>query len=190
MAICLQVIHWACEHPQETPPLTIYFMDEEEVGLKGSIAYLTQHRVKDLRCLLNLEMLGMGDRFALWPLHESDHSPMISAAQSAAAKLGTSVTAFDRIVTNTADHVSFRNVGVRDCFSLTGISTKELSAAEEYYAAMKRRAGLEELTLIMQKAPVFEHYHRETDTADKLNEQSLARAALLAWLTLTGLKAD
>jgi Zn-dependent M28 family amino/carboxypeptidase len=184
IAVCLNIIDRFIQNPPVNTGLRLFFFDEEESGLKGSAAYTRQFGVADLTGLLNLELVGMGDKFALWPINAKSSGPLLETFEQAAKKAGISATRFDNIITNTADHVSFRKAGLADAFTITCISDKDMQTAAQYYTAMAKGAGAHQLQTIISQAPVFAHYHQPTDTWDKLDENAIIKTAAVIWDTL------
>jgi Iap family predicted aminopeptidase len=62
----------------------VFFFDEEETGLKGSRAYIREYGTEDLVGLLNMELVGMGDKFALWPVEAASSGQLIKAFEGVA----------------------------------------------------------------------------------------------------------
>lgn len=162
----------------------VFFFDEEETGLLGSRAYVAQHGVQDLKGLLNLELVGMGDRFALWPVEATRRGPLLQAFEAVAQHQRVSCHRFDQIVTNTADHVPFRQAGLPDAFTLTVIASQDIATAQAYYQALAQQADAGQLMNILAQAPLFRHYHQPTDTYEKLSEATLRMAAAAVWETI------
>lgn len=187
VAVCLELLARLKKKMFRDFGVIVFFFDEEETGLHGSAAYLEAYGHIDITGLMNLEMLGMGDRFALWSLNEQAAGRVLNAFEQVAAHNGIPCHRFDRIVTNIADHMSFRDAGLKDAFSITCISEKELEVAQLYYKAMSNKADMEQLRQIMRQAPLFVHYHRPTDKSEHLNERSLQMAADAVWSTLCNL---
>jgi len=187
MAVCLGVLQKLQEHKFIRFQVAVFFFDEEEVGLKGSQAYINHYGLTNLQSLINLEMLGQGDRFALWQLNENDRGRAIEAFEKVAAEAGFFCGRFDKIVTNYADHVSFREAGLDDAFSVTCISTEDLLVARKFYEAQQKGAGIDILQDIIGQAPLFRHYHQPSDKTEYLNEDSLQMALNAIWGTLMDL---
>ena len=186
IAVCLNIIGQFNQKGHTGMGLRIFFFDEEETGLKGSAAYTHQYGIADLTGLLNLELVGMGDKFALWPVNQQHAGSLLRAFERAARKNNVQSTRFDKIITNTADHLSFRNAGLADAFTITCISDKDLSAAGRYYNALEGGAGHDALFDILSRAPVFTHYHQPTDTWEKIDEGAILMTANTIWDTITG----
>lgn len=185
IAVCLNIIERFIQNPPHHTGIRVFFFDEEENGLKGSAAYTRQYGVADLTGLLNLELVGVGDKFAVWPVNAKSTGPLLEAFEQSAQKAGIGATRFDNIITNTADHLSFRKAGLADAFTITCITDKDLQAAAAYYAAMRQGIGADKLRTILSQAPVFTHYHQPTDTWDKLDEKAIERTAATIWDTIS-----
>ena len=170
--------------------IRVFFFDEEENGLKGSRAYVQEFGRWEIKKgkmlgLINLEMLGQGDKLALWNLDENEKVGKVLGMLEKTAKQNSVFTKrFDQIVTNSADHVSFRNAKLQDAFTITSISDNDIEISASYYKAQDLGASLITLMDIIQKAPIFQHYHKPTDLSTFLNEKSMQRVSELIWKTL------
>jgi Zn-dependent M28 family amino/carboxypeptidase len=162
----------------------VFFFDEEETGLKGSRAYVAHYGVEDLAGLLNLELVGMGDKFALWPVEAARRGPLLQAFEAVAQRRQVSCRRFDQIVTNTADHVPFRQAGLHDAFTITCITDQDMAIAQQYFQAVAQQADTSKLMEILTQAPLFRHYHQPTDTYEKLSEAALAMTSAAVWETI------
>lgn len=166
----------------------VFFFDEEETGLKGSRAYVAQHGTQDLAGLLNLELVGMGDKLALWPVEVARQEPLLSAFEATARRQHVGVSRFGQLVTNTADHVPFRSAGLADAFTITCITDQDVAVAQRYFEAMAQQAALPVLYEILALAPLFQHYHQPTDTYEKLSETALAMTSAAVWDTIQAMQ--
>ena len=97
---------------------------------------------------------------------------------------------FDRIVTNSADHISFRKAGLDDAFTITCVSEEDLQVAYHYYKAQEFDVDQATLQEILQQAPLFRHYHKTTDRSTYLSEASLQMTTSIIWQTLIQLDTD
>jgi Zn-dependent M28 family amino/carboxypeptidase len=184
IAVCIDVIKKFKESGNDNLGIRIFFFDEEETGLKGSTAYVKDHGTKDLMGLINMELVGLGDKFALWPVNESTNGELLNSFESASMDSKIISRRFDQIVTNTADHLSFQKAGLQDSFTITCISDKDIAAAQHNFKALKLGMDKEALFEILASAPIFEHYHRPTDTYDRLNEDSILKTSATIWDTI------
>lgn len=164
--------------------LVVFFFDEEERGLRGSKAYVSQFGIDNIQALINLELVGQGDRFALWALNETSSGRMLEAFEEAAHQASIYSRRFDQIVTNSADHISFRKAGLNDSFTVTCVSEEDLSTAYHYYRAQEFDVDISVIQEIMQQAPIFKHYHKPTDLSSHLSEVCLLRTAETIWSAL------
>jgi hypothetical protein len=184
IAVCLEILHRIQHTNFKNFGVSVFFFDEEETGLKDSKAYVNQYGTKGMMGLINLEMVGQGDRFALWPLDESSQGRILYTFEQVAAQNGVFTRRFDKIVTNTADHVSFTTQVKQDVFSLTCISEKDVEVAYHYYKAQEFEVDIDTLGDIMRQAPIFQHYHQPSDLSIYLSEDSLQLTADMLWQTL------
>lgn len=173
IAVCIDVIKKFKDSGNNDLGIRVFFFDEEETGLKGSNAYVKDHGTRDLVGLINMELVGLGDKFALWPVNESTSGELLTSFESTSRDRKIISRRFDQIVTNTADHLPFQKAGLKDSFTVTCISDKDIATAQHYFNALQFGADKEALFEILSSAPIFEHYHRPTDTYDRLNEDSI-----------------
>lgn len=184
IAVCFDIIKRFEKSDNKNLGLRIFFFDEEETGLKGSSAYVKEYGVFDLVGLINMELVGSGDRFALWPVRDEAKGLILESFESVASQKQILSKRFDQIVTNTADHVPFQKAGLHDTFTITCISAKDTDVAQNYYKALRRGATKELLSEILFGAPIFTHYHQSTDTFDKLSEYSISMTSSAIWDTV------
>jgi Zn-dependent M28 family amino/carboxypeptidase len=184
IAVCLDIIKKFKEWGNEDVGLRIFFFDEEETGLKGSSAYIKERGTKDLIGLMNMELVGLGDQFALWPVDHATNGLILKAFEATSHQKKIPSKRFDQIITNTADHLPFQKAGLKDSFTITRISDRDIETAQHYFKALELKADRETLFEILSKAPIFEHYHRPTDTFEKLSEDSIAITSATIWETI------
>lgn len=173
VAVLLDLMQRVAQAPPKRLGVRYFFFDDEEWGLRGSRAYLRKHGKAGLVGLYNLELVGAGDRLALWPVSKTAQSPLLFALEAEATARRTNASRFDRIVSNSADHVSFCKAGVSDAFTLTMISEDDAKVGNEYNRALAEGAGFTRLRTILRSAPLFAHYHRPSDLSKYLSEDSL-----------------
>ncbi len=184
IAVCLDVIKKWQAHDGEAPGIRVFFFDEEESGLKGSEAYVRKHGVKDMIGLINIEMVGMGDKFALWPVNAGTEGKLLETFELTAKDNNIPALRFDNIVINTADHLSFQRGGLKDSFTVTRISDRDLEVAQHYYKALEFDVDKNTLFEIITRSPLFQHYHQPTDTYEKLSEESILETSATIWQTI------
>lgn len=187
IVICLEIAKRNQKNPLRNIGLEIYIFDEEEKGLIGSNAYLQKFGTTGLIGFMNMEMVGKGNQFAIWPLNSSATGKVLECFEFIAEKKKIPCGRYDRIVMNTADHESFRSHGLKDSFTITCISDEDVSVAEDYYKAMALEVDSSTLFKIINRAPIFEHYHKPTDKSDFLSETTLQMTADTIWETIVKL---
>ncbi|TAE16643.1 MAG: M28 family peptidase [Bacteroidetes bacterium] len=189
IAVALYVLKQSLTHKFDHFSVAFFCFDEEESWLQGSKAYVDAFGVQDLRGIYNLELVGQGDKFALWSLNPTNKGVFLETFEKTAQERGIVSFRFDQIVTNLADHLSFREAGLpaENAFTITCISDQDLAVAGEYYMAQAQNRSLEDLFRILQKAPLFQHYHQPTDLSTHLSETCLQMTAQTLWQTLLNL---
>lgn len=202
VAVCLDILMKIKEELKLNPSflenlafdITVFIFDEEESNLLGSRAYVMEFGRQEIQKekligLINLEMLGQGDKIALWNLEEEFKAgKVLKTLEKTAKDKGIFTQRFDKIVTNSADHVSFRNAKLEDAFTITCISQKDMEVSYHFYKAQEVGASFQTLQEIINQAPIFEHYHKPSDLSEFLNEESMQRVSDLIWETLQNIK--
>ncbi|MDJ1470144.1 M28 family metallopeptidase [Xanthocytophaga flava] len=187
IAVCLDLIRRNQIKPLKSLGIGFFFFDEEERNLKGSTAYVKQLGINGMTGLINLEMVGQGDRLALWSLTEKSKGRILKTLESTANAHNIFTRRFDRIVTNQADHMSFQKAGLVDAFTVTCISEKDIEVAWHYYKAQEFDVDQTTLWEIITQAPLFKHYHQPSDLSEHLSEESLQMTSNIIWQTLLAL---
>lgn len=187
IAVCLELLRRYRHSHSSNIGLQVYFFDEEETGLCGSKAYVAEFGLEAMIGLINLELVGMGDRFALWPVANTQYGKVLKCFEEVSKNRKVTTNRFDQIVTNTADHVSFQEAGLEDVFTITCVSDKDLEIAQHYYKALELNTDRERLKEIMSEAPLFKHYHQPTDLANYLKEETLQMTVDSIWDTFINL---
>ncbi len=184
IAVCLDIIGKFWKGMNQAIGLRIFFFDEEETGLKGSSAYVKEYGVKDMVGLINLELVGIGDKFAIWPVNQTSSGNLLEAFERSANYAKLETIRFDKIVTNTADHLSFRRAGLNDAFSITCISDKDIEVANQYYKAAEQGMDFTFLLDILAEAPVFENYHQPGDSYAKIKKKTILTTSCVIFDTI------
>jgi hypothetical protein len=184
IAVCLEIIKKFQSLNNLSVGLRIFFFDEEENGLLGSTAYVKSRSIKNIIGLINMELIGIGNKVALWPVHAQHKGPLIKTFELIARENKIESQRFDQIITNSADHVPFRKAGLFDSFTVTCVSDTDLEVAFHYYKALELGADKQTLFEILSKAPIFEHYHQSTDTFEKIGIDSIDMISRLIWETI------
>ena len=187
IAVCLEVLRKYEQVELDHLGLQVFFFDEEERGLQGSQAFVEEYSLNQLIGLINLELVGMGNQFALWPVSEQGFGRVLTYFERVAKQNKIKTNRFDRIVTNTADHVSFKKAGIEDVFTITCVTDQDLAVAEHYYKALEFEVDVATLKGILAKAPLFRNYHQATDLAEFLSEETLQMTADSVWETIYNL---
>ncbi len=187
IAVCLSLIAKFFQQPLQHLQLKVIIFDEEETGLEGSKAYVSHYDVKAWLGLLNLEMVGQGNQLALWSLSDLAQGALLTTLEKTSQAQQIPTYRFDGIVTNVADHISFREAGLEEAFTLTCVSEEDIAISTQYYQAQAMQLEKETLWGILSQAPLFQHYHQPTDISVHLSEDSLQLVTKVVEATLHAL---
>jgi Zn-dependent M28 family amino/carboxypeptidase len=187
VAVTLEIIRRNQLYYTRRLGLQCFFFDEEELQLRGSRTFLEHYGLGKMIGLINLEMVGQGDRLALWSLNGEARGRVLKTFEAVAREQGVATERYDRIVTNYADHLPFREAGLADAFTVTCITGQDREVARRYYEALDQQAPLATLRSLLAQAPLFRHYHQPTDESSHLSESSLRMTADVVWETIVAL---
>lgn len=183
-AVVLALIEKFYSKPVKNINPVFFFFDEEEVGMKGSRTYIEDNSIQHMKAYINMEMVGMGDKLALWSANEHSKGKALELLEEVAAQQGISSQRFERIIGRYADHVPFRDACVEDSFSVTVVSQEDIDISFHYYKAQEFKVDKEVLEEIFMQAPIFKHYHQPSDLTGHLSEQSLRMVESVVYQTL------
>lgn len=181
IAVTINILRKASQDSLENIGVRGFFFDEEETGLKGSRAYVQQNGIREIIGVYNMELVGSGDKVALWPVKYLKNTTLLKALEKTAKTQGIKTYRFPKIITNTADHASFNKAGLKDAFTLTTITNEDLAMAPKYLLAMLKKSSGEKMNKIISQAPVFKHYHQPTDISEHLSDDTLQMVSNLLW---------
>lgn len=188
IAVSLALLQKYISQPLKQIGLQFFFFDEEEKGLIGSKAFIEAESTYGMMGLINMELVGSGNQFALWPLDESSDNKVLEAIEIAGRRLQFPTHRIGNLIMQSADHHPFRQESLGDAaFTISCISEKDVAVAEHYFKAQTFDVSEETLAEIAQQAPIFEHYHQPSDLSIHLQESSLKQCTDLIWNALTWL---
>ena len=153
--------------------LTLCIFDEEEQHCIGSRAFVAQHGVQDIKAVIDLELVGMGDVFGLWPV--TKETALTRTLTSLLKKKKNSFETIGEIPWFWADYLPFKEAGV-DSVCITLVPKEDIKDMRKFLSQRKYLLPIK-IALGLVKVPkFFENYHTKRDTADKLSENSLQLA--------------
>ncbi len=170
VAVTLDVLKKHLEYPLKNISIRYFFFDQEEVDLVGSQAYLRDYGLGNLKGLINLELVGMGNKIALWPFEDGKITDLSSIMNLQSYAPVFIVPSFH---TNNADHLPFLIAGLEDAFTMTCVSSGDLNVATKYFEAQARGSSDKELFELIHQAPLFSHYHKSSDKSEHLSNKSM-----------------
>lgn len=153
--------------------LIFAFFDQEEDNLCGSESYVRQKRIGDISAVFNMELVGEGKIPVYWPsgFLSNNYSQLIHKAlpPRVIAKDMPFVVGFD------GDHSSFRKAGVKDTICLT-LACEEDEALFRELIMINGGSVPMDFESKIANSRTMRNYHRETDSAEHIKEESLQLA--------------
>ena len=133
MATCLALAEqW---NKDSGPPILLLFFDEEEIGLKGSKAYIKEYGFNHIKFLLNLELVGKGDHLIFWPIGKT---PNLIQQNLEEIKNDTHFSLKHKFLflpdfpLYFSDAHSFLQAGFKDAITMTRIPANDFELAKKY----------------------------------------------------------
>ena len=184
VVVVLDVLKKVKENPLGNIGVRGLFFDEEEDGLKGSRNYVKFGGAEGLIGLYNMELVGMGDKVALWADGELYEGKMLNTFEKQARDNGVESYRFPYIrslLSNSGDHQSFNEVEFNEAFCITVISEKDMDVARNYMFRADGKIDFSSMREKMSEAPLFQHYHQMSDKSEYLSEESLQMVSDLVY---------
>jgi hypothetical protein len=152
-----------------THPIRVFFFDEEEGGMLGSINYVKKYGVNDLAYLINLELIGIGTIPLFWPFEDKEfENPKLKNL----LKYIETPVMFGETPMHFADHKPFKDAGLF-AFTITNITIDDLDILDEFSNAIDMNLSDFELQTVLNKSAIFKTYHQPNDTYDTVDFESI-----------------
>lgn len=180
VAVSLDILRKSIENPLTNLGIRGLIFDQEENGLAGSQAYVREYGVKSLIGVYNMEMVGSGNRLALWSDRQIYEGLLLKTFETQAKEKGIKTHRFSDIVQilrNSGDHLSFIQGGLKESFCITAISDNDIEIAKKYLIGFR----MNNVTDVFSQSDLFRHYHSETDKSDYLSEKTMQDVSDLLW---------
>jgi len=172
-----------CNKLREAPaPVRVVFFDREEawfrtpllrLGLLGSLYYVLRSDLRRISAVYNLEFCGTGDLLGVWPVQDRQRDlPAVTAVARAAGQLKLDVgLAHLPWLLFSADHLSFRLLGLSNAITLSLLPAAQRPALERLTSEVRIRQ------LLLGRRPeipeILSRIHTSGDTSSLLSEDSL-----------------
>ncbi len=144
----------------------IVIFGQEELGCIGSNAYILKHGLP--KAVVDLEMMGIGDMVAVWPV--SEKRPLLEKIKQGLGKAKVEFEEAKKVPNFWADFTAFREAGLRDAWCLTLVPSSERQIIRSYAT----RPFLSIIMFLFGRIPeFFRHYHSKQDNSAAISEKSL-----------------
>lgn len=150
--------------------LTLCIFDEEELNCLGSYAYVQKHGIKDIKAVIDLELVGMGNVVGLWPVTKK--TPLVSVFESVLQKRKQQYETIGKLAYFWADYQPFKEQGV-DSVCVTLIEKRDVKLMRDFLALNTVMLAAKYVFRTLKLPHFFQAYHTEHDTSAELNEKSL-----------------
>ena len=162
--------------------LRLVIFDDEEPTAHwrepvGSTIYVEEHGIEDIYCLLDFEMLGMGDAIGIWPVEGAAEQEALRQITALLQQLEIPWDFGTRIPGFYADYLPFRKAGLLNSFCFTCFHWKErnrvLKFGESTYSGLFLRYAAWKLFRLPLVPKIFRHYHSAADRSEFLSTKTL-----------------
>lgn len=155
-------------------PVRFAFFDQEEVGEVGARNYLKKHGTDRLIGVLSTEMVGHGNKVALWPVNKQQQGgDLYKQLTSTLKKIKIPYGLAEKNPGLRSDYEPFLHAGIKNAFCLTLASSSD----EKFLRAFaKRPHWTKKLKLLAKRQnmpELLKHYHSPNDTSAYVKEKSL-----------------
>lgn len=150
--------------------ITICIFDEEEKNCLGSLAFIKQHGIADVKSVIALELVGMGDVVGLWPVTKK--TPLVRMFEKVLKKRKQHYETIGELPWFWADYVPFKENGI-DSVCVTLVPENDVKTMRKFLSQGKFSLGIK-IALGLVKIPrFFKTYHSSGDTSKHISEHSL-----------------
>lgn len=144
----------------------IVIFGDEEINCVGSAAYIERHKLP--RVVVDLELMGIGNMMAVWPVIEERQ-----LLQEIRKGLKNACVRFEeakKVPAFWADFTAFREAGLKDAWCLTLVPSSQKQLIRNFAT----RPYLSTFMALLGGVPkFFRHYHSSHDNSEALTEKSL-----------------
>ena len=175
VAVAIDVLKRFKDNPLKNIGARGLFFDEEEKGLLGSQAYVQEFGLGGLLGVYNMEMVGFGDKIALWSDESLYDGNLVKVFEYFCNQKLIPCLKFPdirKILDNSGDHRSFNRAGLKEALCITCISEGDLAVVAKYLSSPNVNPSLVSRKAY-DEAPLFSNYHKPTDKSEHLSESSL-----------------
>ncbi|MFC1743507.1 M28 family peptidase [Candidatus Riflebacteria bacterium] len=164
--------------------LRFIIFGDEEFGCLGSYAYVRKHGVKNILAVYNMELVGMGDMIAVWPItKEVKAGRAVTVLENTITKLGYYFEEAGHLPGFYGDYKPFREYGCSESICITVIPTEQKDQIREFAESSVFLLPFR-LFLGIKRPRFFEHYHSRKDQSKYLNESALEMTSEIIYQTV------
>ena len=170
--------------------LRIVFFDDEEPTMHwrepvGSGIYVEEFGVEDTLAVVNLELCGMGDAVAIWPIEGAEDQPMLKQMTGLLQTLEIPWEFGKRVSGFYADYLPFRKAGLASSYCLTSFHWKDRDQLMKMSEASYRNLFLRYTAWKYLRLPlvprIFRHYHNGKDRSEFVSQKTLTMMSDLVY---------
>jgi len=191
VAVSIDILRRVKAKPLKNIGVRGFFFDQEEEDLTGSLYYARTYDISGLIGLYNMEMVGCGDKLALWWSESLYEGRLVKTFEETCHENGVLCFRFpdiSKLLRNTGDHQSFNLAGLKEAFCITAISDDDLKVAAKYLGSDADDSVISERAY--SEAPLFSHYHKPSDKSEHLNDKTLQMVSDLLYESICKIDAN
>jgi Peptidase family M28 len=160
----------------------IIFFDDEEPTTKwrhpvGSTSYVSEVGLQGIHAVVNLELNGMGDAVAIWPVEGLEQRSVLKEIVSVIDEKKIPHQFGKKIPGFYGDYLPFREAGFPDAYCLTNFHWSERKTVFAFGEGQPWKTNIRYLIwdkLRIKTVPtIFQHYHTEKDSSEYIDVETL-----------------
>ena len=154
--------------------LKFIIFGHEEDGCVGSGAYVKKHGIANIDVVYNMELVGMGNMFGIWPVtREVEYSPALKNLKSTIEEMGHYYEEAGELPLFFGDYRPFRKAGLMDAFCLTVLPKEDKKGIRRFVEMPRWIAALRVMFGLIKVPRFFQLYHSPEDKSKYLSERAL-----------------
>ncbi len=158
--------------------IKIIIFDKEEIGCQGSKAYLEKHGIKNIKGVFNLEIVGYGDMFGLWPVTSiNKNSKILNILKSVIKEEGYNYQELAKLPLFFSDHRNFIEAGLKEVICISVGPKKEAEAIKKFVSLSMAEFLIKTIAGGIKPPNLLKRYHTKEDKSKYLNESAMKMTA-------------
>lgn len=177
IAVLISLLNKLKKHKPKNKIKFIVF-DKEEVGCLGSKVYIKKYGIKNIKALFNLELVGYGDMFGLWPITNiNKNTKILGTLRSVIKKEGYKYEELEKLPLFFSDHRTFMEAGLKDVVCITVGPKRDSKKIKQFVSMTMAEFLIKTISKGIKPPKLLQRYHSKDDKSKYLNESAMKMTA-------------